>query len=133
MYEPTRSLRSETRGPLVKVPRTNLVTAGDQMVSTLGLLLRNTLTGNVRECSSQDGTTRTHLFTLSYGLEGFFSLLRSETRGHNIATACDQMFSQATIIIIKYFICIIIYIHILKTLLVKVVKSKYHIHMYRHL
>ncbi len=75
MYEPTRSLRSETREPLVKVPRTNLVTAGDQMVSTLGLLLRNTLTGNVRECSSQDGTTRTHLFTLSYGLEGFLSSL----------------------------------------------------------
>ncbi len=36
-------------------------------------------------------------------------------------------------IIIKYFIHIIIYIHILKTHLVKVVKSRYHIHIYLYI
>ncbi len=54
LNEPSRSLTSETKGPLLKVPRTNLVSAGDQLFSKLQPLLCNAIPQDVRECSSLD-------------------------------------------------------------------------------
>ncbi len=66
LYEPGKPLRSDTKGPLLRLPRTNLVTAGDQMFSKVGPLLWNILQRDIRECSSLNilkSLLTTYLFT----------------------------------------------------------------------